>query len=156
MSSTWEVLRALAAEVEGRIAGLTPNGFDTKRFRRRPAKRRTSPIDKDTGTDRLFECGRGVRVPAFDGAPQSSCGTSNRAPIYHIPISIVYRAHDPNWRQAALDDADEIEADLANHWGSAPSGVQNRWIINEPVFTPFENDDWEVMTLTLEAILDVD
>lgn len=152
MATEWTILALLRAEVEGRIQALTPHGHKDKPFRPLSDEHRQSGVERHL-SPRSFVAGRPERVTS--DSPEEF-GTSNREPSFNVPIRIVYPTFPENWRDAAMSDAGQIRQDIDNHAATMPSGVQQRFILGEPVFEAVADDPWETMTLTLFARLNAE
>ena len=154
MAEAFTILSNLKAEVEGRIEDITPTFEPEIRFVKfDESVARKNDILEDAGRARQFRIGE----PFYREATNLYfIGTSSEWPSFNLPIWIVYPSDDPEWRLAALDDANLIRSDIFNNRENEPSGVEARWIDNlEPTFEQSDDDPWEVMELLLFTQLNV-
>ena len=153
MATVYATLGLLRDEVEARVVNLTPTAIPTTRFVRRPLRDRAiRDFAACTGKGRLVELGMGT-----GGYDTPTIGHTARRYEYRLPLQIMYQ-DTPEWRRAALDDADRIAQDLREHYSAAPSGVQIRHIDTEeqPTIEPHEDDPWFVLSLTVYAMICVE
>jgi hypothetical protein len=155
MANAFTTLGLLEAEIETRIGNLTPNYFSNERFKLRPQESRRSTLLQSGGKPRLFELGD----PIFTDDANLYWGGGGKGihnPAVFIPINIVYPTTDRVWRKAAYDDGDQIRADILNNRDTEPAGVEIREIKGIPTFEKSPEDDFEVLTLFLWAVLTVE
>lgn len=154
MTAAFTTLGLLQAEIEGRIKALTPTTFRDYPFKLRPQEARRVPLIDSGGPARVFELDDPYNTDD-DHLFWAGGGGGIHTPAVIIPINIIYPTTSKVWRFAAYDDGDQIRADILNNRSTEPAGVEIREIKGIPFFEKNPEDDWEVLTLSLWAVLTV-